>query len=204
MATIGILGGTFDPPHNGHLLLAESARVQFGLGRLLFMPAGEPYRKAGRAVSSIEDRLAMARLATQDNACFEVDEREARRDGPTFTAETLEALLADGVERPVLVLGADALRDMPNWRRPARIIELARIVIAAKGSDDAAITVAAELAGMDEAPPLVDMPNLAISSTMVRERVATARPIRYLVPQSVEYYIRDHGLYGPRPQSETG
>jgi len=195
MATIGILGGTFDPPHNGHLLLAECARVQFGLERLLFLPAGDPYRKAGRGVSSAEHRAAMVRLATQDNSRFEVDDREARRDGPTYTADTLETLLAEGVERPFLILGLDALRDMPQWSRPQRIAELAEIVIAAKGGAVDEIASAAEAAGLGETPTLVDMPDLAISSTMIRERVAEGLPIGDLVPQSVDRYIRDHRLY---------
>ncbi len=195
MATIGILGGTFDPPHNGHLLLAECARVQFGLERLLFLPAGDPYRKAGRGVSSAEHRAAMVRLATQDNSRFEVDDREARRDGPTYTADTLETLLAEGVERPFLILGLDALRDMPHWSRPQRIAELAEIVIAAKGGAVDEIASAAEAAGLGETPTLVDMPDLAISSTMIRERVAEGLPIGDLVPQSVDRYIRDHRLY---------
>ena len=195
MAAIGILGGTFDPPHNGHLLLAECARVQFGLERLLFMPAGDPYRKAGRGVSSAEHRAAMVRLATQDNSRFEVDDREARRDGPTYTADTLETLLTEGVERPLLILGLDALRDMPHWSRPRRIAELAEIVIAAKGAAVVEIARAAVDAGLGETPTLVDMPDLAISSTLIRTRVAEGRPIRYLVPQSVDGYIRNHGLY---------
>lgn len=195
MATIGILGGTFDPPHNGHLLLAECARVQFGLERLLFLPAGDPYRKAGRGVSSAEHRAAMVRLATQDNSRFEVDDREARRDGPTYTADTLETLLAEGVERPFLILGLDALRDMRQWSRPQRIAELAEIVIAAKGGAVDEIASAAEAAGLGETPTLVDMPDLAISSTMIRERVAEGLPIGDLVPQSVDRYIRDHRLY---------
>lgn len=195
MEAVGILGGTFDPPHNGHLALAESARVQFGLDRLVFMPAGDPYRKAGRGVSAVDHRVAMTHLATQDSPRFEVDDREARRDGPTYTADTLEALLAEGIERPVLFLGVDALRDMPNWRRPGRIPELAEIVVAAKGAASEEIAAAAKAAGLSEVPTLVDMPNLAISSTLIRDRVGEGKPIRDLVPPPVQRYIRDHGLY---------
>ena len=203
MAAIGILGGTFDPPHHGHLLLAEAVRVQFDLDRLTFMPAGDPYRKADRGVSRAGHRVAMIRLAIQDNPRFHVDDAEIRRDGPTYTVETLEALASGGVRRPLLVLGVDALRDMPNWYEPERVIELAEIVVAAKGASSLEVADAARAAGFASTPPLVDMPHVTVSSTQIRERVAAALPIRYLLPDAVRHYIHDHGLYGPRSLDPT-
>lgn len=196
-----LLGGTFDPPHIGHLVLGECARAQFGAPTVLYIPAGDPWRKTAsvpapggapplepREVSPAEHRLAMIRLATASNPAFVVDEREIRRQGPSYTVDTLEELRAEGHDDLVLVLGADALADLPNWREPERIARLATLAVAPKpGSPPLPEGV----------PPhvTIDMPPLAISSTALRERVAAGKPIRYLVPAEVERYIREHGLY---------
>jgi nicotinate-nucleotide adenylyltransferase len=199
-----LLGGTFDPPHIGHLVLGECARVQFGAERVVFLPAGDPWRKTRTVpspesrvpsggvhrVSAAGHRLAMVRLATASNSHFLVDDREVRREGPSYTVETLDELHAEGHRELVLVLGTDALADLPNWREPARICELATLAVAAKpGSPPPA-----------DAPPhvVIDMPPLDISSTAIRVRAAAGKPIRYLVPEEVERYIREQGLYGAR------
>jgi nicotinate-nucleotide adenylyltransferase len=189
-----LLGGTFDPPHLGHLVLAECARVQFGAEFVVFLPAGDPWRKTGsvgglpplteRIVSAAGHRLEMTRLATSGNPQFRVDDREVRRGGPSYTVETLEELRREGHGNLVLVIGADALEDLPNWRQPDRIRELATVAVAPKGrgnSDPQLVTI--------------DMPLLDISSTEIRARVAADRPIRYLVPGAVETYIAEHRLY---------
>ena len=186
--TIGILGGTFDPPHIGHLMLAECARVQFGLERVLFVPAGDPYRKAGNGVSPARDRIAMVAAAIEGNPRFVLDEREVRRGGPSYTADTLEELAMEGHHRPLLLLGKDALADFPNWRNPDRITELARIAIAHREG-------APEL---DHGYATVDMPQLRVSSSEIRARVAADKSIRYLVPDLVVTYIAEHGLYQAR------
>ena len=180
-----ILGGTFDPPHIGHLVLAECARVQLGASKVVFVPARDPYRKADRDVSSARHRLAMVRLAIVGNPAFTIDERELRREGPTYTVDTLEELSAEGHEQIVLILGADAVADMPHWKHPDRIRELATLAIAPQDPQPAG-------------PPgqlIVDMPPLSISSTLIRGRVAAGRPIRYLTTESVARYIAGHGLY---------
>ena len=185
-----ILGGTFDPPHIGHLVLAECARAQLGATRVVFIPAGDPYRKSDRDVSSAQQRLAMLRLAVADNPAFAIDEREVRRDGPTYTVDTLEELRAEGHRHIVLVLGADAVADMPHWKQPERIRELATLAVAPQDQQQ-------------PAPPwhlIVDMPPLSISSSLIRLRVAAGKPIRYLVPDSVARYVAEHGLYRPSPQ----
>ncbi len=227
---IGILGGTFDPPHIGHLVLGECARLEFGLERVLFMPAGDPYRKTTpgegakeRTVSPAEDRVAMVRLATGGNPAFEVDDRETRRAGATYTIDTLESLQAEpGNEDTelVLILGSDALADMPYWKQPERIFERALVVIAQKGPPPRTPAPPGEIAippqllsllrgrwsaragrlvqfeHLPQTLPLVQtMPGLPISSTVIRQRVADGKPVRYLVPDGVEQYIRDHGLY---------
>ena len=186
-----LIGGTFDPPHIAHLVLAECARAQFAAERTVFLPAGDPWRKTGtgeRTVSAATHRLAMTRLAIEDSPAFAVDAREVERAGPSYTAETLEALHAEGETDLVLVLGADALQDMPQWKQPERIRELARIAVAPRaGGTSVAITHAQAV--------LVDMPFIGISSTGIRDRVAAGKPIRYLVPAAVEAYIREHALY---------
>lgn len=192
---IGLLGGTFDPPHVGHLVLGECARVQLGLDRVCFMPAGDPWRKAGRDVSSPTHRLAMTNLAIAGNPHFDLDEREVERIGPTYTVDTLRALHAQGLDDIVLILGSDALADMPAWREPDVITVLARLAVAPKGADQSEQAWLAAQAGLREPPIPVDMPPLPVSSTLVRERVRARLPIRYLVPEAVEEYIRLHGLY---------
>lgn len=195
---IALLGGTFDPPHIGHLVLGECVRWQFDCDRVLFVPAGDPYRKTGtdtaenrraavaapRIVTPGALRLAMVRLAIAENSCFVADGREVARPGPTYTVDTLRELHAEGCEDLLLVLGSDALADLPNWREPGEIRRLARIVVAAKEP------------GAQTGPfERVEMPLLHISSTGIRARVAAGEPIRYLVPESVRQFIEHHGLY---------
>ncbi len=196
---IGLLGGTFDPIHIGHLRLAEEAREQLGLDRVLFLPAPHPWRKAGRPVTPVEHRLAMVRLAIAGNAAFAVSTIELEQRGPTYTALTLAALraeLGDGVTLH-FILGADALRDLPNWWEPGRIVALARLAVAARGR--APLRGLAELdrrvPGLLAACERVGMPALAISSTDLRRRAAEGRSLRYLVPDAVVAYIAAHQLY---------
>ena len=219
MASLLLLGGTFDPPPFGHLFLAECARHQFAAGRVLFLPAGDPWRKTGtspaardttpgarggRTVSDARHRLAMVRRATAGNPAFVVDDREVRRPGPTYTVDTLEELRVEGHGDIVLILGTDAIADMPNWKDPERIPRLARIAIAPKSGEargpghevaGAPATGDGERGTGGREPAMVDMPILPISSTLVRGRVAGGLPIRYLVPAAVARYISDHGLY---------
>ncbi len=189
-----VLGGTFDPPHLGHLVAAECARHQFGEARVVFLPAGDPYRKSrdqGLEVTPPGARLEMLRLAIEDNPAFTIDDREVRRAGATYTVDTLRELREEGVERPVFIFGADAVADMEKWREPGTIVELAQITVAPKAG--------VALAG-DELPrgaSHLDMPLVDISSTLIRERASAGKPIRYLVPAAVERYIATNGLYSP-------
>jgi nicotinate-nucleotide adenylyltransferase len=194
---IAVLGGTFDPPHIGHLVLGECVAAQFDCARVLFVPAGDPYRKTGtdtpenrragvspRRVTPGDLRFQMVELAVEGNPRFAADGREVRRAGPSYTVDTLRELHSEGHAEIVLVLGSDALADMPKWREPEQLPRLARIVVAEKDPGDGT-------GGFER----VDMPLLRISSTAIRDRVGRGLPIRYLVPQAVEAFIREHGLY---------
>jgi nicotinate-nucleotide adenylyltransferase len=182
---IALLGGTFDPPHIGHLVLGECVGHQFDCQRVVYMPAGDPYRKTDiREVTPGAMRLEMTRLAIAGNPRFALDDREVRRDGPTFTVETLRELRGEGHEEILLVLGSDAVAQLPEWRESEEIRRLARIVVAEKSAG-------ADTGGY----PRVEMPLLPISSTLIRERVRAGLPIRYLVTDAVNEYIDAHNLY---------
>ncbi len=196
---VGMLGGTFDPIHLGHLILAEQARAGLGLDRVLFVPAGQPWRKAGRQIAPVADRVAMVRAALGDDPYFELSLVESERAGPSYTADTLEALheqLGDGVEL-FFILGQDALADLPNWRDPGRIVARARLVVAARAGWTPADLAALERVapGIRERIDVVVMPRIDISSTDIRRRVTAADSIRFLVPPAVERYIAETGLY---------
>ena len=196
---LGVLGGTFDPPHMGHLILAEEARLALGLEQVLFVPAGNPWRKAGQELSPREDRLAMVRLAVGGNPHFAASTLEIEREGPSYTADTLAALreqLAADSEI-FFILGQDSLADLPNWWQPQRIISLARLAVAARIAWEPAQADALEreVRGISQRLVWLDMPRIDISSTAVRERVRRRLSFRYWVPPAVEEYIRQHGLY---------
>jgi nicotinate-nucleotide adenylyltransferase len=179
-----LFGGTFDPPHFAHLHLAECARHQFGANHVAFVVAGDPWRKRDREVTPAPLRLEMVRLAVRGNNACLVDAREVLRAGPSYTIDTLEELRAAGHSEIILLLGSDALADLPNWKEPERIRALARIVVAPKPG-----------ATVSEGVETVAMPPLAISSTLVRERVKAGLPVRYLLPDAVASFIAARGLY---------
>ena len=192
---VGILGGTFDPVHMAHLRLAESAREAIDLDEVLFVPAGDPWRKGERRITAAEHRLAMLELAVAGNNDFAVSEIELRRNGPTYTADTLEEVAGERLDDEFwFIVGTDALTDMRHWHEPERIVAHATLAVAARAGevvDPAALGV-----------PLLEgrvvtfaMERLDVSSTDIRARVAAGRSIRYLVPAEVERYIAAHQLY---------
>lgn len=194
---LGVLGGTFDPPHLGHLVLADQARRQLGLEHVLWLPAGDPWRKAAQAVSAKERRLAMVRLAVAGNPAFEVCALELEREGPTYSVDTLAALSEahPGAEL-FFLLGADALEDLPHWHEPERLIALATLVVAARGEGrPAAEALDRVVAGLSSRLAWVEMPRLDISATDLRRRAAAGESLRYLVPDAVAAYIEEQGLY---------
>jgi nicotinate-nucleotide adenylyltransferase len=188
---IGVLGGTFDPIHNAHLLLAEQAREQLGLKKVLFVPAGDPWRKAFRRVLPAEHRVAMTQLAVRDEPGFVVDDCETKREGPTYTAETLRELhKRHAKDELYLLLGEDALADLPFWRDPEVIAEEANIVVAPRGG-----VVLPELPFDPDRVIRIQMPYMEISSTDIRKRAKDCQSLRYLVPDAVAAYIKEHKLY---------
>ncbi len=183
---LGVLGGTFDPIHIGHLILGEAAREQMGLDRVLFVPTGVQWRKSGLEIAPAEHRVAMVRLAVEDNRAFAVSTVEVERPGPSYTVDTLEELAKAPRVELFFIVGRDAYEDLPNWVRPERIRELATVVVAARHGES-----------LEVEPPAVrlEMPEIGTSATDIRERVAAGRTIRYLAPEVVEAYIREHRLY---------
>ncbi len=196
---IGILGGTFDPPHIGHLWLASLAADSLGLDRVLLMPAARPPHKGGRAISNAADRILMTRLAIADNPLLEVSLIEMERPGPSYTVDSLEALQAHygPATRLVLVMAADSLAQIDSWREPDRLLELAEWAVGPRpGSTlpDRA-TLRGRFGKAADRIHLLQGPALEVSGTEIRRRVAAGRVIRYLVPAAVEELIRARGLY---------
>jgi len=194
----GILGGSFDPPHYGHLALAETARVQLGLSRVLFVPAGEPPHKRNRPMSSAEDRAAMTAAAIADNPAFELSRVDLERPGPHYTVEML-ALLREqypDVDNWFFLLGEDALHDLPAWRDPQGILEQASLAVMPRmGQRVDLAELTATLPLLADRLIWLDIPPVDYSATDLRRRVRGGLPLRYLVPSPVEAYIHEHGLY---------
>jgi len=195
-ARIGILGGTFDPIHYGHLAIAEEARLALQLDRVLFVPAAQQPLKRGAHVASPEQRLAMTELACAPNAAFEVSRIELDRPGPSFTLTTLEALQAARIGEIHFILGDDALADLTRWYGAARVVELARIIAVGRPGSAPDITrIIHALPALSERLTVLPGPALDISSSALRRRVASGQPIRYQTPDAVVAYIDEHGLY---------
>ncbi len=202
VGAIGVFGGTFDPIHYAHLAVAESARDALGLEQVVFMPAGEPPHKPGQAISPAADRVAMLQAAIVDNPAFSVSTMEIARAGPSYTVRTLEDLTAGqtagGFTRDIaLILSAEALAGLATWREPARVLELATIVVAPRDGypdlDEAAVMTL--VPGATVRVVNLDGPRMRLSASDIRARAAAGRSIRYLVPDAVAAYIGDHGLY---------
>jgi nicotinate-nucleotide adenylyltransferase len=196
---IGILGGTFNPPHLGHLVAAQEAHRELDLDQVMLIPAGVPPHKPVDDEPGPEHRLELCRLAVGDDERFTVSDLELRRDGPSFTVDTLEILRKRSPSDDLfLILGGDIAAGLPRWHEPERVLELATVAIAKRrGTAKAAVQDAlAQLKGGERAR-FFQMPRIGISSTMVRRRVRAGQPIRYFVPDGVMHYIETHRLYGP-------
>jgi nicotinate-nucleotide adenylyltransferase len=198
MKPIGILGGTFDPIHMGHLILAEQAWEQLDLERVVFIPAADPPHKAGNVVTAAEHRYNMVELAVRGNEHFELSRLEMDRPGRSYTIDTLKQIRAQSGDKIglCLLVGADEAGDFMSWRDPLGIQELATVVMANRPGlpvDSVRRSLPKEVA--DRIVGL-QMPGVDISSTQIRERIESARSVRYLVPDVVLDYIRINGLYG--------
>jgi len=195
-AGIGILGSAFNPPHLGHLALAQEALWQLGLGEVILMPTGEAPHKRIADDPGREQRLAMTRLAAADDPRFSVSTLETERDGPSYTYETLERLGSErGDTELVFVMGADAAVGLESWREPERVAELARIAVARRsGVSNSDVSAVMRSLGADRVT-MLEMPEFGVSSSVVRERAAAGRPLRYLVPEPVARFIDEKGVY---------
>ena len=194
-----MLGSAFNPPHLGHMVLAQEAAAQLGLSRVLLVPTGRaPHKEiAGDPGASV--RLEMASAAANGDLTeverFEVEEAE-RTAEPSYAFRTLEALASERDEELVWIMGADAAAGLDRWRNPERILELARVAVAERqGVEREAVEDVLERLGGAQRASFVEMPEIGISSSMVRERVAAGRPVRYLVPDAVAELIERRGLY---------
>ena len=191
---LGVMGGTFDPIHYGHLTTAEEALVQFELEGVLFVPTGQPWMKAHEVVSPAEDRYLMTVIATASNPLFSVSRIEVDREGPTYAVDTLRALKDETDADLWFITGADAIVEIVQWKEPQELFELAHFIAATRpGWDVQGLEVPGE--NGQNAVTVMNIPALAISSTDIRERVKGGRPIRYLVPEGVKSYIEKAGLY---------
>lgn len=196
---IGILGGTFDPVHLGHLAIAEEARAKLKLDEVIFVPAGQPWMKKDTPVSPAEHRINMLRLAISGKTYFKLSTVEIERGGLSYSVETVAELRAKlkAEDEIVLIVGWDSLETLPQWREPARLITMCRIVALPrpgyKRPDIASLEK--EVPGLSERVILLDKPEIAISATEIRERVRQGLPISHLVPEAIERYIREKGLY---------
>jgi len=195
---LGILGGSFNPIHHAHLFTAEAAAAAHRLDRVLLVPAGQSPLKR-RATVSAGDRVAMARLAAEGNSLLKVSTIDVDRPPPSYTVDTLRLI---GEQHPgaelFLILGIDALADLLMWRDPEGLIDQARIVVVSRPGLELAVSdeVRARLGERVERILLQPMPLLEISSTELRRRLPKGAPVRYLLPEPVERYIRERGLYG--------
>ncbi len=198
---VGVLGGTFDPPHRAHLALAEAARGALGLDRVVFVPAGDPWRKAGRGVSPAVQRLELVRAAVEGLPWAQVSDIEVTRDGPSYSQQTLAELVGPGVEL-WFILGADALADMPHWHEPAGIVDLARLAVARRPGSEGELIPAAlrELVpGIEERIDVVPMAEQDVSATEIRERLHAGEATDDLLPAAVRTLIDERGWYGTSP-----
>jgi nicotinate-nucleotide adenylyltransferase len=194
---IGILGGTFDPIHIGHLVVAEEARVRVGFNEVLFVPAGQPLLKPDRSITPSDQRVEMVRRAIADNPHFKLCTIEAERPGPSYTMDTLMMLREQlGSEVDLFfILGRDTLAELPSWKEPKKLVQLCRLVVAPRlGSKDLR-HLETEIPGLLDKVIQLDMPVIGISSSGIRQRIARGLPIRYLVPAGVEKYISEQKIY---------
>lgn len=203
--SIGIMGGTFDPIHLGHLAAAEETREVLGLERIVFVPAGLPPHKPDAPAAAAVHRVAMAELAIAGNPAFEVSRVDVDRAGPSYTIDTVELLAAaeraaGRVPDLTFILSVETLRELPTWHEPVRLLDACRLAVVpregypAPGRD----WLAEHFPGREDRVVSVGGARLEVSSTIIRERIARGRSIRYLVPPPVGTYIADHGLYRDR------
>lgn len=196
---IGVLGGTFDPIHNGHLGIADAACRELGLAQVLFVPARDPWLKGDRAVAPSQHRVEMVKLATSVDARYNISYVDLERERPSYTVDTLSDLRRDlGAAADLyFILGMDALRGLADWREPGRIVEMCHLVVARRPGEDMVDLKAMEagLPGVSEKVIVIDNKLYDINSTDIRRRIGDGLWISGLVPDAVARYIRENSLY---------
>ena len=196
---LGILGGTFNPPHIGHLVCAQAAHDQLGLDRVVLMPAGQPPHKRVASDPGAEARFELCRRAIDGDERFEVSRLEVERAGRSYTVDTLSALHdAHPEDDLTFIVGGDMARSLPSWREPETVLSLATLAVAERAGserDEIRGELRALPAATRERVRFFEMPRIDVSSSLVRERVADGRPIRYLVPDAVVDAIEQNGWY---------
>ena len=210
VAVAGLLGGTFDPVHIGHLILAETARELLALDHVYFVPAGDPPHKRGAVIAQAQDRLAMLHLAIDDNPHFSISHIDLDRPGPHYSVDLVQLLqrqLGAGVELWFL-MGLDSLIDLPTWHDPDRLRRLVRLAAATRpGYKVNWAPLEAVMPGLSREVTLLPMPGVSIASHNLRQKLEQGRSVRYQVPEAVRQYICGHGLYGAAvnaPPNNTG
>jgi nicotinate-nucleotide adenylyltransferase len=196
-AAVGVLGSAFNPPHLGHLALAQEALWQLGLDEVILVPTGQAPHKRIADDPGSEVRMEMTRMATADDERFSVSALEVEREGPSYTYETLEALAEERADTElVFVMGADAAVGLESWREPERVVELASLAVARRaGVSDADVAAVTRSLGCEGRATMLEMPQFGVSSSVVRERAKQGRPLRYLVPDAVASFIEEKGIY---------
>ena len=195
---IGLFGGTFDPPHLGHLILASEAQTQLELTRLLWILTPDPPHKQDQVITPTEHRLAMVKLAIQDNPSFELSRVELDRPGPHFTLDTVHIIARQNPDAEIVpIIGGDSLRDLPTWHEPKELLYACHWVGVMRRPSDATNLEALEreLPGISSKVHYVDAPLLEIASRDIRSRIAHGESVRYYIPKAVYEYIEEHHLY---------
>jgi len=196
---IGVLGGTFDPIHNGHLAVAEAVRARLRLDEVLFALAGQPQLRMGSPISAATHRIQMVRLATAGRPYYRVSTVEIERAGPSYTVDTIAELRGqlDSGDELVFILGWDNLAELPKWREPSRLVKMCSLVAVPRPGYSLPDLKALEalIPGLEQSVILLDSPHMDISASEIKQRVARGLSIRHLVPEPVDRYIREHGLY---------
>jgi len=196
---IGVLGGTFDPVHLGHLVVAEEMRARLGLAEILFVPAGQPWLKVNSPILAAEHRVQMLRLALGEKPYFKLSTMEIERAGPSYTVDTIAEFKGQlGAEdRLFFILGWDNLAQLPQWHQPSRLVKMCQLVVVPRvGYPPPDLdSLEAIVPGLSQATILLDTPHIDITASAIRDRVARGLPISHLVPEPVERYIRENGLY---------
>ncbi|MEZ4590714.1 MAG: nicotinate-nucleotide adenylyltransferase [Chloroflexota bacterium] len=197
MSRLGLLGGTFDPPHGGHLWLAELARVRLGLDKVLFLPVGDPVHKQGQVITAVPHRLQMVSLAIQDNPNFVLDTTDCNRPAPHTTVSLLPLLQEKYPGATFwLLLGGDSLRDLPGWTEPERLIDHCRLAVLARpGATIDWVGLQTAVPGIETAVDLLNGPTLSLSATAIRAWLKEGYTATYLLPTAVAHYIQQNQLY---------